>query len=99
MTEPGAPQTPVPEAQPGTSPETASGAGAPGSEPALIEQNSIHAGSESGSPGAILESTPLATVQPPPLPPRLEIEEVSQTKRKWILELHPDHFALHSEFE
>ncbi len=42
---------------------------------------------------------PAPAVQPPPLPPRLEIEEVSQTKRKWILELHPDHIALHSEFE
>jgi hypothetical protein len=41
----------------------------------------------------------MVAVQPPPLPPRIEIEEVSQTKRKWILELHPDHFALHSEFE
>ena len=42
---------------------------------------------------------PAPAFQPPPLPPRLEIEEVSQTERKWILELHPDHIALHSEFE
>jgi len=42
---------------------------------------------------------PAPAAQPPPLPPRLEVEEVSQGKRKWILELHPDHFALHSEFE
>ena len=42
---------------------------------------------------------PAPAAQPPPLPPRIEIEEVSQTKRKWILELHPDHIALHSEFE
>ena len=43
--------------------------------------------------------SPAPAAQPPPLPRRLEIEEVSQTKRKWFLELHPDHFALHSEFE
>lgn len=49
---------------------------------------------EPGSP-----ELPEPVAQPPPLPPRIDIEEVSQTKRKWILELHPDHFALHSEFE
>ena len=46
-----------------------------------------------------LPEPPAPAAQPPPLPPRIKIEEVSQTKRKWILELHPDHIALHSEFE
>lgn len=36
---------------------------------------------------------------PPPLPPRLEVAEVNQAKRKWVLELHPDHFALHNDFD
>lgn len=48
-------------------------------------------------PGTPEPSLPAA--QPPPLPPRLEIEEVSKSKLKWVLELHPDHFTLQSEFE
>jgi len=44
-------------------------------------------------------AAPTSSAAPPALPPRLELLEVNQNKRKWSLDLHPDHLALHSEFD